>query len=226
MAAILTVDDEPGIREFIADVLAEAGHAVSQAADGADALRRLEEQPFDVLICDLRMPGELGGMDVVQHARARWPDMQVIVLTAHGSVGTAVEAMRIGAFDFLEKPIAGPDALRALVTRALNWRGSRRGAPFVVERGTVEADVIPAASRVRGFLRELKRRHVYNATATYAVIAFVVLQLAELVLPALPNAPPWLYTAIIVLLVAGFPVVIVLGWIYDLTAAGLKRTPS
>ncbi|HSJ10673.1 MAG TPA: response regulator [Longimicrobiales bacterium] len=225
MAAILTVDDEPGIREFIADVLAEAGHAVSQAVDGADALRRLEEQPFDILICDLRMPGELGGMDVVQRARAQWPDMQVIVLTAHGSVGTAVEAMRIGAFDFLEKPVAGPDVLRALVTRALNWRGSRRGAPFVVERGSVEADVIPT-STLRRFLRELKRRHVYNATATYAVIAFVVLQLAELVLPALPNAPSWLYTAIIVMLVAGFPVVIVLGWIYDLTAAGLKRTPS
>jgi len=226
MATILTVDDEAGIREFITDALAQGGHVVATAADGAEALQRLEERPFDVLICDLRMPGELDGMDVVRRARAHWPHMQVIVLTAHGSVATAVDAMRIGAFDFLEKPIEGPDALRTLVTRALNWRGAVRGAPFTVPRGVVAVEPERPVGAVRSFLLELRRRHVYNVTATYAVAAFVVLQLAELVLPAIPAAPSWTYTAVLVLLIAGFPVALALGWIYDITSAGVQRTPS
>jgi DNA-binding response OmpR family regulator len=220
MAAILTVDDEEGIREFIADALSESGHDTVQAASGAEALRRLEERPFDVLICDLRMPGELGGMDVVRRARAEWPELQIIVLTAHGSVGTAVEAMRMGAFDFLEKPLAGPAELRALVTRALNWRGR---SPHALPVEPAHVPTVPHG-RLRHLLFELKRRHVYNVTATYAVFAFIVLQLAELVLPAIPAAPDWLYSAIVVLLVAGFPVAIALGWAYDITSRGVRRT--
>jgi len=226
MAKILTVDDERGIREFLADVLTEEGHDVAQEEDAAAAIARLENEPFDLLLVDLRMPGELGGMDVVRRARAQFPEMQVIVLTAHGSVEMAVEAMRLGAFDFLQKPLAGPAELSSLVTRALNWRGGRvRSFADVNERlgGALWQPEEPR-SWLKNFMWQLKRRHVYNVTATYAAVAFIVLQSAELLIPAAPGLPGWTYPALVGLMLAGFPVVVVLGWVYDITATGLKRT--
>jgi CheY-like chemotaxis protein len=239
MASILVVDDESGIREFVTDVLTDSGHEVVQAGDAREALGHLEDRPFDLVMLDLNMPGDLGGLDVLRRARAEWPEMQALVLTAHGTVNTAVEAMRLGAFDFLEKPIAGPEALRRLVSRALNWRGKPRREPEPAERLVAQPRVaatagVPAraggsatgaGSAVRRFLWELKRRHVYNLSVTYAAVCFIVLQVAEVTLPALPVAD-WAHTAIVVLAIAGFPVVVVLGWIYDLTANGLKRSPA
>src|SRR5918998_1052409 len=111
MASILVVDDEPGIREFIADALEDEGHEATQAADGLSALHHLHTQAFDLLITDLRMPGALDGMDLVRKARAELPEMEVIVLTAHGTVEAAVEAMKQGVFDFLQKPISSPAEL-------------------------------------------------------------------------------------------------------------------
>ncbi len=119
MANILVVDDEPGIREFLVETLATDGHHLTEAASGDAAVQRLGEEEFDLLITDLRMPGKLDGMDVVREARKSHPHTRVIVLTAHGSVATAVDAMKIGAIDFLEKPMSGPTELRILVSRAL-----------------------------------------------------------------------------------------------------------
>jgi len=120
VANILVVDDEPGIREFMVDTLATDGHSLSEAADGTAALQRLREQSYDLLFTDLRMPGNVDGMGVLREARASHPDMKVIVLTAHGSVASAVDAMKLGAHDFLEKPVSGPTELRILVSRALD----------------------------------------------------------------------------------------------------------
>jgi CheY-like chemotaxis protein len=119
VAAILVVDDEPGIREFVRETLEADGHALVEAPNGTSALARLRERPFDLVITDLRMPGGVDGMDVVREARATRPDTKVIVLTAHGSVSTAVETMKLGAHDFLEKPVSGPTELRILVSRVL-----------------------------------------------------------------------------------------------------------
>ncbi|NJD18581.1 MAG: sigma-54-dependent Fis family transcriptional regulator [Gemmatimonadetes bacterium] len=122
MAAILVVEDEPGIREFLADALEGEGHAVSTAGDAAEALALLRDRGFDLLITDLRMPGVLDGMDLVRRARADIPEMEVVVLTAHGTIETAVEAMRLGAFDYLQKPLSGPDEIRLVARRALERR--------------------------------------------------------------------------------------------------------
>ncbi|MGW8266104.1 MAG: response regulator, partial [Longimicrobiales bacterium] len=86
MASMLIVDDEEGIREYLADVLAEEGNVIVQAADGVEALAHLSKQSFQVMITDLRMPGALDGIDLLRKARAESPEMEVIVLTAHGSV--------------------------------------------------------------------------------------------------------------------------------------------
>jgi len=122
MARILVVDDEAGIREFIADALTDDGHDATTAADGLDALQRLHERTFDVMITDLRMPGALDGIDVLRKAKADVPELEVIVLTAHGTVESAVEAMKLGAFDYLQKPLSSPAELRLLVHRALERR--------------------------------------------------------------------------------------------------------
>lgn len=122
MASILIVDDEDGIREFLADALATDGHDTTEAADGLEAVRQLNDRAFDLMITDLRMPGALDGVDLLRRARSDQPEMEVIVLTAHGTVDTAVEAMKQGAFDYLQKPLAGPGQLRLLVSRALERR--------------------------------------------------------------------------------------------------------
>ena len=121
MARILVADDEAGIREFISDALALDGHDVRVAADGLEAGRALDEHSFDLLFTDLKMPGQ-DGMALLRKVRSEQPEVQVIVLTAHGTVGTAVEAMKLGAFDYLQKPIGGPDELSLLAGRALERR--------------------------------------------------------------------------------------------------------
>lgn len=118
MARILVVDDEEGLRSFLAETLELDGHQVEEAGDGLEALKKLEKESFHVLVTDLKMP-RLDGLGLLSRVRADQPDLEVIVLTAHGSVESAVEAMRQGAFDYLQKPISSPTALRLLVTRAL-----------------------------------------------------------------------------------------------------------
>ena len=121
MARILIVDDEAGIREFLGDTLRLDDHEVTEAVDGKDAARRLDERAFDLVITDLRMP-HADGLSVVRKVRAEQPETEVIVLTAHGSVESAVEAMRLGAYDYLQKPVGSPDEVRLLVARALERR--------------------------------------------------------------------------------------------------------
>jgi two-component system response regulator FlrC len=121
MARILIADDETGIREFVADALELEGHEIVQAEDGAQAAARLDTCSFDLLLTDLKMPG-LDGMALLRKVRAEQPEVQVIVLTAHGTVDTAVEAMKLGAFDYLQKPIGSPEELSLLVSRAIERR--------------------------------------------------------------------------------------------------------
>jgi two-component system response regulator AtoC len=118
MGRVLVADDEPGIRSFVAGCLERDGHVVEQAGDGDAALAALRGRAFDLLITDLRMPG-LDGLRLVETALAEQPELQAIVLTAHGNVETAVAAMKLGAFDYLQKPPSGPAELRLLVARAL-----------------------------------------------------------------------------------------------------------
>src|SRR5687767_13622142 len=100
MALILVADDEAGLREFISDALELDAHTVVTAADGDAAARLLDERGFDLLVTDLKMPGR-DGLSLLRKVRAEQPEVEVIVLTAHGTVDTAVEAMKLGAFEYL-----------------------------------------------------------------------------------------------------------------------------
>ncbi len=118
---ILAVDDREGIRLFVAAALSASGHEVETARDGDEALQQLKKKPFDLLITDLKMP-KMDGMDLLRAVRGEFPALPVIVLTAFGSIDSAVEAMKLGAFDYLTKPLDSPDQLRDTVRRALALR--------------------------------------------------------------------------------------------------------
>jgi DNA-binding NtrC family response regulator len=114
---LLVVDDEKNIREGLAASLKMDGHDVETAADGDEGWRCFQKGDSDLVITDLRMPG-LSGEDLLKRISAETPGIPVIVLTGHGTVETAVEAMRNGAYDFLTKPV-NLDRLSLLVKRAL-----------------------------------------------------------------------------------------------------------
>ena len=100
---ILIVDDKASMREMLVTAFSERGFDVEQASNGLDAIAVLKERPFDVIITDLNMPGETG-LGVLRAARDASPDTSVIIVTAFGTIDTAVEAMRLGARDFISKP--------------------------------------------------------------------------------------------------------------------------
>jgi two-component system response regulator FlrC len=124
---ILVVDDEEGIRTFIGEVLEGEGRKVTLAADGQAAARLLDRESFHLMITDLKMPG-VDGMSLLRKARQESPETEVVVLTAHGTLAGAVEAMKLGAFDYLGKPLSGPDELRLVAGRAIERRRLREEA--------------------------------------------------------------------------------------------------
>jgi DNA-binding NtrC family response regulator len=97
---------------------------VEYALNGYDALRMMEEEPFDVIITDLKM-SNLGGMEVLSRVKAAHPETMVIVITGYASVSSAVEVMKMGAFDYLPKPFT-PDELRGVVSQAFAERAIQR----------------------------------------------------------------------------------------------------
>src|SRR6187455_3809390 len=103
MGRILVADDHDALRRGLVRGLTEAGHEVEEASNGNAAIERLHDSYFDVVLSDLKMGGS-DGMDVLRTTRAMHPTTAVILMTAFGSINTAVEAMKIGAFDFVQKP--------------------------------------------------------------------------------------------------------------------------
>jgi DNA-binding NtrC family response regulator len=114
---VLVVDDHLQARQSIADILREAGHQVECLASASEALKLLERESFDVVITDLQMPG-MSGLEFIRWLERRPHGAQVLMVTAHASVASAVEAMRHGAFDYIEKPF-DVDQIEQLVARAM-----------------------------------------------------------------------------------------------------------
>ncbi len=119
-ARILVVDDHRAARESMSEVLAGAAHDVRCAASAVEALKLVERETFDVIVTDLQMPG-MNGLELMQKLSGQSHGAQILMVTAHATVSAAVEAMRHGAFDFIEKPFAA-EQLEGLVARALRHR--------------------------------------------------------------------------------------------------------
>lgn len=100
---VLLVDDEKEFLEALSERMETRGMDVSSATSGEEALRKVEEGSYDAIVLDLQMPG-MNGLEVLKVIKARRPEMQIILLTGHATVEKGVEAMKLGAMDFLEKP--------------------------------------------------------------------------------------------------------------------------
>ena len=114
---ILVTDDEPSIRESIADYLEDNGYASRQASDGTSAIAELEKEKPDAVLVDLNMPG-IDGYEVVKFAAARYPELPIIVLSGVGVIDRAVESIRLGAWDYIAKPLQRMEVLGMSLDRA------------------------------------------------------------------------------------------------------------
>ncbi|HCK23026.1 MAG TPA: response regulator, partial [Bacteroidetes bacterium] len=112
MANILLIDDEKSIRKTLREILEYEGYNVEEAQDGAEGLRMIQDGDFDAVLCDIKMP-KMDGMEVLEKATKSNPDVPLIMISGHGTLETAVDAVKNGAFDYVAKP---PDLNRLLIT--------------------------------------------------------------------------------------------------------------
>lgn len=120
MEKILVVDDEPSLRDVLSIMLKKAGYTTATAVDGEEAVSKVGKDIYDLVITDLKMPG-MGGMDVLKAVKSASPDTVVLVVTAFGSAESAVEAMKLGAYDYLTKPFQ-IDEVQLIIRNALEKR--------------------------------------------------------------------------------------------------------
>ncbi len=112
MPTILIIDDEKAIRKTLTEILSFEGYKIDEAADGEEGLKRFSEKAYDLVLCDIKMP-KLDGIEFLEKAKLTNPDIPIIMISGHGNIDTAVEAVKKGAFDYISKP---PDLNRLLIT--------------------------------------------------------------------------------------------------------------
>lgn len=112
MSNILIIDDEKAIRKTLSEILSYEGYKIEEACDGDEGLKRFRDKAFDVVLCDIKMP-KVDGIEFLDRVREYNPDVPVIMISGHGTIETAVEAVKKGAYDYIAKP---PDLNRLLIT--------------------------------------------------------------------------------------------------------------
>jgi diguanylate cyclase (GGDEF)-like protein len=152
-ARILAVDDQQYFRVFLEDLLREEDYAVATAASGAEALARLESERFDVIVTDLVMPG-MDGSELVQRVKERWPEQDVVVVTSVGDLKTAIDAMKLGASDYLLKPLDRAALLRSL-SQLLERRRMREEHGRLVAENLEMLGAFTQYERLLGFFSTL-----------------------------------------------------------------------
>ncbi len=163
---VLVVDDDPSILTMTEDLLTEAGFEVGKCASGREALDRLQAQEWDVVLTDLQMPG-VDGLELLAAVREQSPDTPVIIMTAFGTIQSAVDAMRAGALDFVTKPFRAGELLisleRAFERRALEQEN--RALRRAVARSSAFGELVgksPAMNEIYALIRKIgaSRSHV------------------------------------------------------------------
>lgn len=155
MAEILIVDDEESIGDALKQVFEYEGHEVRVARNGPDALAMVEESPPDVSFLDVKMPG-VDGLEVLERIRSEDPQALVIMISGHGTIDTAVEATRKGAYDFLEKPL---DTDRLLVTlrNALEVKGLSASVERLLSQVESRYEIVGSSFQIRQVLERIER---------------------------------------------------------------------
>ncbi len=173
MARILVADDHDAVREGMVLSLSRLGHEVQGVKSGAEAIAAYRKRPADVVVTDLRMI-PVDGIEVVRRLREADPEATVVVVSAHGTIATAVDAMREGAIDFIEKPFS-PEVLRARVEKAVEIARERRGARTARARAeALEEDLgrardphglVGSSDAMRRVLEQVRKVAATDATA-------------------------------------------------------------
>jgi DNA-binding NtrC family response regulator len=143
-ARVLVVEDEPYVRESLVEILRARDYEAEAAGSVAEALAVLSRSPVDVVLTDLKMPGQ-DGRELVRRLQTTAPDVPVVVLTGHGTIASAVECLKAGASDYLPKP-ADPEALEVTLERALAGRALRREVGFLRSASAAEAPLGESAA--------------------------------------------------------------------------------
>ncbi|MBK8711951.1 MAG: sigma-54-dependent Fis family transcriptional regulator [Niastella sp.] len=112
MTQLLIIDDEKAIRKTLSEILSFEGYKIDEAADGEEGLKKINDKEYDIILCDIKMP-KLDGMEFLEKAKLLYPDTPIIMISGHGNIETAVEAVKKGAYDYISKP---PDLNRMLIT--------------------------------------------------------------------------------------------------------------
>ena len=144
MAKILIIDDEKSIRNTLKEILEYEGHEVKDAADGAEGLRIATEEKFDVILCDIKMP-KMDGIEVLEKVNELSPDVPFIMISGHGTIETAVDAIKKGAYDFIAKPL---DLNRMLIT----LRNAMEKGSLVKETKTLKKKISKSGEIIACFL--------------------------------------------------------------------------
>src|SRR5215212_11790532 len=142
MATILIIDDEKAIRKTLTEILSFEGYKIDEAADGEEGLKRFKDKAYDVVLCDIKMP-KIDGIDFLQKAVEINSDVPIIMISGHGNIETAVEAVKKGAYDFIQKP---PDLNRLLVT----IRNAMEKNSLVTETKTLKRKAFKAQEMIGG----------------------------------------------------------------------------
>jgi DNA-binding NtrC family response regulator len=122
---ILVIDDEDIVRTSCSRTLNPEGYVVKTVKSGFDGFKLLEEEKFDLVLTDLKMP-EIDGIEILRIIKEKWPSVEVIIITGYQTVDTAVRSIKLGAFDYLEKPFT-PDGLLSSVAKALDNKKTNQG---------------------------------------------------------------------------------------------------
>jgi len=162
---VLIVDDDESLRDSLALVLGAEGFEIATAADGAQALARLDEGTADIVLCDLRMPGG-SGLELLPELARRRPEATLILMSAYGTEELALEAMRRGAYDYLAKPFQPAEALLA-IRKATERERLRRANQLLqreVQRAVGERPIVAASAPMIAVLELIERAAEYKAT--------------------------------------------------------------
>src|SRR5205814_9611817 len=165
MGRILVADDHDALRRGLARGLTEAGHEVEEASNGNAAIERLHDSYFDVVLSDLKMGGS-DGMDVLRTTRAMHPTTAVILMAAFGSIHTAVEAMKIGAFDYVQKPFE-IEEMELKIAKALEHRRLKHEIEYLrhTQQDIYDFDrIVGASGALQSVLAVVKKVAKSNTT--------------------------------------------------------------
>ena len=155
MSTILVVDDEEGIREVLSAILEDEGYAVRVAADGVEGLALMESESVDLVLLDVWLPN-MGGIDVLKKIKEDSPEIPTIIISGHGSIDIAVKAVKLGAFDFLEKPLS-LERVTTAVKNALELeklRRENRALRSTIERRNELLGESEALQRIRAVIEQ------------------------------------------------------------------------